>query len=284
MKLHYSTSILFLFFLIGNGSTQPHKRASQKTSTSEKKQVIIFDLTNVLFKENQIGFAKKIGYGELASYAITHWKSPGYRCLDMLDAISKSDEQKPHISITLKNRTMPRCIVELHEGTKKCCQARTEIAQCIEQLDKDSFFSSVKEKKLMLTIMNLILDPEVLATVTEPIKQTVQLVQKLKSAGHKLYLCANAPEELFSSIKTNYPEIIQLFDGVVISSHIKKIKPDVDLFNHLLNSHNLTAQECILIDDLETTADVAKQCGMQVIVHDKISHVTNKVRSCGVKI
>ena len=120
---------------------------TESNNDTQKKYTIIFDLTNVVIKENQAGFAKKIGYGVLARYAITQWKNPGYRCLDMLDAISKHETQKPHITITLKNRTLPRCLVELHEGKKTCTQVMTEIKENIEHLDTQKFFSNYKEKK-----------------------------------------------------------------------------------------------------------------------------------------
>jgi len=286
--------VLFLYTLLSSTALKaPFKlrNKQQKNCSShiptQKKPTIIIDLTNVLFKESSSGFAPKIGYGVLASYAFTHLfsKTPlnaGHRCLDTLAQISKDDAQKPFIHITLKNRTMPQCIVELLEGKKSCSETRDEITQCIEQLNKTDFFSCVKEKNLMITIMNLILDPHVLATVTEPIKQTVILVQKLKNAGHNVYLFANAPQELYSSIQKNYPDIIKLFDNVIISSHIKKVKPDISAFNHLLTTHNLDPKECILIDDLEETASIAKILGMQAIVFDKPSNVTQKLKKMGV--
>lgn len=276
MKFKQRNSIIMLLIFICT--------IAKATKNEYKKQVIIFDLTNVLIKENYIGFAKKIGYGNLASYTLTHWKNPGYRCLDMLHHMSTHESQKPHIKITLKTRTMPRCLVELQEGKKTCAQAKCEITQCIELLDSQKFFSSTKEKTLMANIMNLILDPETVASVIEPVKPTVQLVQKLKKSGHKLYLFANAPEELYETAHKKFPEIIQLFNGIVISSHAKAVKPDAAMFNHLIKTHNLNPADCILIDDLEESATAARTLGMQAIVFDKISHVTNKLKKCGVKI
>ena len=248
------------------------------------RHVIIFDLTNVLIKENQVGFAKKIGYGTLASYAITHWKNPGYRCLDMLAAMSMHETQKPHITVTLNNRTMPRCIVELQEGKKTCAETKTEIAQCIEHLNTNKFFGSPKEKTLMTNIMNLVLDPETVAVMIEPMKPTVQLIQKLKAAGHLVYLCGNAPGELYAAAKNKLPDIIKLFDGIVISSEIKTVKPDPTVFSHLTTTYNLDPANCIVIDALEETAAAARTLGMQAIVFNKISQVTKELKRCGVRI
>ena len=67
----------------------------------------------------------------------------------MLAEMSKHELQKPHITITLQSRTIPRCLVELQEGKKNCEETKVEIAQAIELLDTHKFFSSTKEKKLM---------------------------------------------------------------------------------------------------------------------------------------
>lgn len=285
MQLYRYLYIPFILIFIGNSTITSRKSSEQNNSISlQKKHTIILDLTNVLFKENHNEFAKKIGYVTLANYAITHWKSPGYRCLDMLAAISNEQSQKPHVSLTLKDRIMPKCIVELQEGTKNCSQVKIEIAQCIETLNKTKFFSSNKEKNLMLAIMNLILDPQFIASMMEPIKQTVQLTQKLKSAGHTIILFANAPGELFEPLHKKYPDIINLFDATIISSHVKKIKPEQDMFDHLFTTHNLNPCNCIIIDDLEATVKAAEKLGMNGIVYDKIANVTKKLRKLGVQI
>lgn len=279
---HYISISLLLIFIYTIPQTSLNQKKIICSNEKCKKYTILFDLPNVLIKENQTGFSKKIGYGNLASYTITHWKNPGYRCLDMLAAISSLEEQKPHITITLKNRTLPRCLVELQEGKKTCSQARTEITQCIEQLDAQKHFSSNKEKKLMATIMDLVLDPKTIEEIIEPIKSTVQLAQKLKAAGHTIYIFANAPNELYTSLQKKYAHVINLFDGVIVSSQVKTAKPNDAIFRHLINAHNLDPQNCILIDDLAESVATAEKLGMHGIVYDKISNVTHKLKKCGV--
>ncbi len=279
MKIFQCINISFLLIL-----TQSMSAKKTSNPSTSPKHVIIFDLTNVVIKENQIGFAKKIGYGTLASYAITHWKNPGHRCLDMLDEMSKHELHKPHVVLTLQKRTMPRCLVELQEGKKTCAQAREEIAQGMQMLDEQKFFSSVKEKELMKDIMDLVLDPQTVTVMIEPVKSTTQLIQKLKDAGHPVYCCANAPEELYATSQQKFPELISQFDGIVISSHIKKIKPGEAILTHLMETHNLNPANCIVIEDQEEAAATAKTMGMQAIVCDKPSHLANKLKKCGVRI
>jgi HAD superfamily hydrolase (TIGR01509 family) len=287
MRLHYFLNISLLLIIV---CTSPYFAPSFAKSSGghgeatkdRPKKVIIFDLMNVIIKENQAGFTKKIGYGNIASYMITHFKHPGYRCLDMLDAMSKHETQKPHIQLTLRKRTMPRCLVELQEGKKTALQIKDEILKTIELLDQEKHFNSAKEKALMIKIINTILDPEVTASMIEPIKSTIQLIQKLKSAGHNIYIFANAPSELYTAFKKKYPDIINLFDGIIISSEIKTVKPSLVIFNHLLTAHNLIPENCILIDDLQETVVAAQKLGLQAFVYDK--NIANKIKRCGIKI
>lgn len=267
---HVSFLLIFIFF-------------TQHTTHASQKLTIIFDLTNVVIKENAIGLAKKIGYANLASYTITHWKNPGHRCLDMLEEISKLESQQPHIILPLEKRTMPRCLVELQEGKKTCAQAREEITECMRILDEQKFFSSVKEKELMRDIMDLVLDPKTVTTMIEPVKSTIQLIHKLKAAGHEVACCANVPAELYAASQQKFDYILQLFDGkIVISSHANVVKPT--LLKHFLETYNLDPKNCILIDDLEISADAARKLGMQAIVCDKPAYLVSKLKKCGVRI
>ncbi len=259
--------------------------ATSSTPIETKDQpIIIFDLVNVLFKENYAGFAQKIGYGLLASYAVTHWRNPGHRCLDMLHTISDSAEQKPHLRITLNNRTMPRCIVELYEGKKTCAEIKDEIRNAIEELDNNKFFVSSKEKSIMRSIIDLTFDPTVTASITEPIKQMISLAQKLKQNGYSVYLLTNIPDEFYTVLQNNHPSVITLFDGIVVSSHIKTAKPNKEAFEHLLTAHNLNPTSCILVDNNPENVSTAKSLGMKAIVHEKASNTIQYLKKCGVRV
>jgi FMN phosphatase YigB (HAD superfamily) len=252
------------------------------TALKQEKKVILFDLMNVLIKENYNGFAKKIGYGNLASYALTHWKNPGHRCLDMLEEMSKQEIQKPHTEIVVNKRVMPRCLIELQEGKKTCIQVKDEINQAITLLDSRNHFSSPKEKKLLSDIMNLVLDPQSTASLIEPIKTTLTIVQKLKNAGHSVYLFANVPPELHTILQQQYAGILALFDGIVISADIQTVKPDRAIFEHFLQKYNVPAQQCILIDEGEKAVKVAHGMGMQAFVYNK--NIGKQLKKYGIRI
>ncbi len=285
MKHHHIIAILTvsIFFVIPLNISGRKRRQILKNRPSHAS-VIIFDITGVLFKENQKAFAQKIGYGKLASYALTHWKNPSYTCLDMLDTMSCDPIHKPVTEIKLKGRILPQCIVDLHLGTKMCVQVRQEIDQYIEQLDEQGYFASASEKSITREIIGLILDPEQLPDLTKPVIPIIKLAQQLKNAGYQLYLVANLPDELFKVMNTSYPEIIALFDGMVISSHVKMVKPDNQIFTHLLQTYQLDPNKCILIDDQKDSIAAAEQLGITGIVCNKPPVVVRKLKQLGIRL
>jgi len=278
MRLYY----LFLSFLL-IFTCIPTQTKQNKAIYDDKKYAVLFDVTNVLIKENQAVISKKIGFGKLASYTVTHWRNPGHRCLDMLATISTHDDQKPRVAIKIQKRILPRCFVELHEGEKTCAQVKIEIAHNIELLHTKKYFSSIKEKNLMTDIMDLVLDPNMIGACIEPVKSSLQLARKLKAAGHSIYVVGNAPDELYAVFQKRYPDLFDFFDGIVISSHIKTVKPGPDVFKHVCSTYNLNPQDCIVIDDLEESVAIAKKLGMQGIVYDKPSNLIRHLKKCGVR-
>jgi putative hydrolase of the HAD superfamily len=97
-----------------------------------------------------------------------------------------------------------------------------------------------------------------------PIPQTLELVQEVKRAGHKLFVLSNMHAASFSRLENEYP-IWHLFDGRVISCDIKLIKPEPEIFNFILNEYQLRPEETIFIDDTEENVRAANQIGITTI-------------------
>lgn len=91
-------------------------------------------------------------------------------------------------------------------------------------------------------------------------KTMTQLVKKLKNHGYKIYLCSNAAE-LFYSYKDNY-EVFEFFDGLLVSAEINISKPDIRIFQYLLNNFKLEAHECLFIDDSLANIEAAYKVGI----------------------
>jgi len=82
-----------------------------------------------------------------------------------------------------------------------------------------------------------------------PIEQTVQLIRQLSTTTNRLFVLSNMHLASITHLEQQY-DIWEMFDGVVISSRINKVKPEAQIYEHLLSQYELDAAETIFIDDM----------------------------------
>ena len=99
-----------------------------------------------------------------------------------------------------------------------------------------------------------------------PMEQTWALAARLKARGYKIYLLSNAPVNFAADLDI-YP-ILRIFDGLVVSAPIQMVKPNADIFRHILKKYDLKAEESIFVDDMEINAEGARKVGMHGYTYD----------------
>ena len=97
-----------------------------------------------------------------------------------------------------------------------------------------------------------------------------QLILDLKQNGKKLFLLSNIGVDFSENYNkiAEYKNLFSLFDGLVFSSELHIVKPNVKIFEHLINTYNLNPCECIFIDDRQVNIDGAKNAGIKGILFD----------------
>ena len=97
-----------------------------------------------------------------------------------------------------------------------------------------------------------------------PLDGAADFLEFIKEKGLGLYLLSNASSEFYSY----FPREIDtaLFDGIVVSSDLKMIKPQKEIYEYLLNKYSLNPGECLFIDDLKANSDAAEECGIHGFV------------------
>ncbi len=98
-----------------------------------------------------------------------------------------------------------------------------------------------------------------------PIDNNVRLLPELKKRGFRLYFLSNFPLDIFEEIKTGY-FFFTYFDGGVISSEVKFSKPDIRIFEILLEKYGFTASDCLFVDDIELNVRAAEKLGMKGLI------------------
>jgi putative hydrolase of the HAD superfamily len=57
------------------------------------------------------------------------------------------------------------------------------------------------------------------------------------------------------------------------------VKPNADIYEHLMDKYNLKAQECVFIDDRVENIEAAKALGMKGIVFDNFSQASSELEN-----
>ena len=96
-----------------------------------------------------------------------------------------------------------------------------------------------------------------------PILGMEEIVCDVKKAGKKLYLLSNFNQRL--RYEQHYIPALKYFDHLVISGELKVVKPDKKIYEYLLSTYNLVADECIFIDDNPANIAMAESLGIRAI-------------------
>lgn len=98
-----------------------------------------------------------------------------------------------------------------------------------------------------------------------PVPKMTKVVYDLKEKGHKLYLLSNISVDFAENYHTIpwMRSLFAQFDGLVFSGPIRMAKPDLEIYQHILNKYNLNAEDCIFIDDCIANVEGAEKAGIE---------------------
>lgn len=97
-----------------------------------------------------------------------------------------------------------------------------------------------------------------------PINETIDLIRTLRASRNRLFVLSNMHVASIQYLEETH-DIWSMFDGIVISSRIQKVKPEIGIYEHLLAAHQLNAGETIFIDDMRENLEAASSIGIQTI-------------------
>lgn len=93
-------------------------------------------------------------------------------------------------------------------------------------------------------------------------------IGELKQKGCSVYYLSNYGKTLREKTKEalNFTE---LCDGGIFSYQIQKVKPDLQIYQALIEKYGLTPEHCVFIDDVKENVEAAEKCSIHGI------HFTN---------
>ncbi|MCQ2517439.1 MAG: HAD family phosphatase [Lachnospiraceae bacterium] len=118
----------------------------------------------------------------------------------------------------------------------------------------------------------------------EHLEETIQVypysdgwLKGLQERGYKTFLLSNYPKTLFQKNEKDQFTFLPYTDGRIISSYVQKLKPNADIYNCLLETYGLKAEETVFIDDKKVNVEGAEAVGIRAILFDNFENVNAKL-------
>ena len=94
---------------------------------------------------------------------------------------------------------------------------------------------------------------------------TVAIMRDLIVRGYTLYCLSNLPVERWAYLQDTH-DIWDMFGGIVISGHLKMVKPEPGIYRHLTHTYGLAPESCLFLDDVPQNVEGARAVGWQGIL------------------
>lgn len=112
---------------------------------------------------------------------------------------------------------------------------------------------------------------ETLAILNEP---TVNLLRELKKLGFKIVVLSNCYDSVLERRIKQF-DLDDIFDDVIISYKIGKIKPNKDIFEYAYNRICNENDEVYFMDDQEINLSAPKELGWKVIHFTELTNLND---------
>lgn len=125
-------------------------------------------------------------------------------------------------------------------------------------------FETVKlriPKRLHRTLKLIVENWDICMETVEGAKEFYSLA---KEKGYKTFILSNACNRFYHYFPKKYD--LNSFDGVVVSSDVKMIKPNPAIYEYILKTYDLNPEESLFIDDVKENVEAARAVGMEGII------------------
>jgi len=124
--------------------------------------------------------------------------------------------------------------------------------------------------------------------INTPLNNDMLLLAKgIKNKNYITGMVTDNKKDRMNSI-VEYHNLAKLFDSIIVSADIGSGKEEVKIFLETMKSLNVTAEECIFIDNQEKNLIVPKELGMNVIYYSheekNTAKLVTQLRNLGVEV
>lgn len=112
----------------------------------------------------------------------------------------------------------------------------------------------------------------------EPIKENIEILNRHSQEGYKLYILSNFHKKAFENVYKKW-NFFEKFHGKVVSYECKLLKPEEEIYLHILKKYDLNPQETLFIDDHEPNIIAANKLGIHVVHLDCYTKLDEKLKT-----
>ena len=116
-----------------------------------------------------------------------------------------------------------------------------------------------------------------------PIYQSRALLERVAQAGPRVFGLTDNVKEIVTHLRQQY-DFWQWFEAVVVSAEVGMMKPHPEIFQYLLQHHQLHADETVFIDDHLPNIEAASALGMHTIHFVDAEDTARQLQLFGLKI
>lgn len=258
LKKSVLSTIIALFLTSTTTVYSPMATHADLPTNTQKS--VIFDLHGVLIRT--AGEIQAVGLMNFLSYAFQTLPNPlkiqhivKKIFFDFLHEIQPLDPSQP-VALDPDGVPVPQIMCDWLKGTQSTTAILSKINAAAARYEQNA------QLNLLLSICNMTFCPQQFITTQEWVPEGLQLAQELKERGYNIYILSNWDPESFELLEEYYPEILALFDGVVISGKAQSIKPDIapgNIYEQLITKYNINPAYAVFIDDLAVNVKAAKE-------------------------
>lgn len=109
-------------------------------------------------------------------------------------------------------------------------------------------------------------------SVRGTIQPSVDILLPLKNQGYQLFGLTNFSSEKYQLVAKRFV-FLELFEKILVSGNVKLVKPDLRIYNKILDYIGRPAWECVFIDDSPANVDAARRLNMRAILFTSSSQL-----------
>ena len=113
-----------------------------------------------------------------------------------------------------------------------------------------------------------------------PIRDSVRLARAVKENGHQVFVLSNMHVASIERLEKEYA-FLDMFDGKVISCRVHMVKPDREIYEHLLKQFGLAEGKTVFIDDTALNVEAASVLGITGIRFESPGQCRDALKEIG---